>query len=497
MGRTRSRAITATVFILGLPLTSSAGPLRMTGHDAAAMGQGGGEVAWGHGLGVMYSNPALLVDVDEGFAVGFSFVQPWMQVELMDRPVNADVPITFYDSDVGLAGSNLERPLPTSELRVPRRDNQVEPFHAYLSIGFAHSLGIEDFRLGLNVLVPTSGLVDIASQYPDEREQFFSNTVHLSRFGEWSKVLSLFFGAAYQPVEWLSVGAAVEGGLSVGATLDMYIPEATVQDFALVNAAFDATPTARAIVGVVGRPLPWLSIGLTWRDRRYSKIDADAMLNLWNYHEPGDQTEPKRVTQQHLLALDFEPMEVGLALGARFDALFGQLCLTWNHWSDFIDTHHKRAQENAVWQQGAEPDDSYAWSDTYALTLGLGYEYLAGLTVTAGGGWRPTPVPVQDGRTNYADADLFNAAVGHRADIDLWGHVLRVEAALQFWFMGETTVHKDPEQIKDEFPDEARTLIGGQPMPEAAGLQTNNPGFPGYTFGGWALAGSLTVAYLF
>ena len=494
MGKLR---VLVGVLVCLLGPATQAGPFRMMGHDSAAMGQGSGEVAWGHGLGVLYSNPALLTDVDEGFSVGFFFTQSMMAVDLMDRPLNANVPITFYDSDVGLAGSNLERPLPTAELRIQRHDNDVDAFSSALSLGFVHSLGIDDFRVGFNVLVPTSGLVSIGSKYPDEREQFFSNTVHMTRFGEWGKVLSLFFGLAYRPVPWLSIGASIEGGLSVGATLDMYIPEATVQDFALVNTAFDATPTARGVIGVVGRPLDWLSIGLTWRDRRFSEVDADAMLNLWNYHEPGNETVPKRVEQRHLMALDFEPMEVSLSVGARFEDMFAQLAVTWNHWSDFIDTHHKRSQENAVWEEGAEPDNSYEFADTFSLSLGLGYEYLDGFTITAGGGWRPTPVPAQVGRTNYADADLFNAALGHRFDIPFLGKTFRAEAALQFWFMGETTVHKDPSQIKDEFPDEARTLIGGQPMPEAAGLQTNNPGFPGYTFGGFALSGSITLAYLF
>jgi hypothetical protein len=61
----------------------------------------------------------------------------------------------------------------------------------------------------------------------------------------------------------------------------------------------------------------------------------------------------------------------------------------------------------------------------------------------------------------------------------------------------EQTVHKDPELIRDEFADRAKTLIGGQPMPEAAGMQTNNPGFPGYTFGGFAVVGSASLSYLF
>ncbi len=485
------------LFSISLLSASWAGPLRMTGHDTASMGQGSGELAWGHGAGVMYSNPALLVDVDQGLGIGFMFIQPFMNVQLMDRPNNADVPITFYDSDAGIAGSNLERPLPTAELRVQRHDNDVSELTSYLSLSLVESLGLENFRFGLSVLVPTSGLMDIASQYPDEREQFFSNTVHMTRFGEWSKMISMFLGAAYRPVDWLSIGAAIEGGLNVNASLDMYIPEATVQDFALVNVAFDASPTARAMVGVAARPLSWLSIGLVWRDRRYSEVDADAMLNLWNYHEPGDDTVPKRVKQRHMMALDFEPQEVSLAIGVKFDRIFAQAGVTWNHWADFIDTHHKRAQENAVWEEGAAPDDKYAFSDTFSLSLGAGYEYLDGLSLTGGVGWRPTPVPDQDGRTNYADADLVDVALGHRLDLKLGAGVLRIDVAMQVWFMGETTVNKDPSQIKDEFDDDARTLIGAQPMPEAAGLQTNNPGFPGYTLGGWALAGSVSGAYLF
>ena len=62
--------------------------------------------------------------------------------------------------------------------------------------------------------------------------------------------------------------------------------------------------------------------------------------------------------------------------------------------------------------------------------------------------------------------------------------------------MLDTTVYKDPSQIRDEFADRATTLIGGQPMSEAEGLQTNNPGFPGYDFGGWTLVGSASLSYL-
>ena len=88
-----------------------------------------------------------------------------------------------------------------------------------------------------------------------------------------------------------------------------------MQDYALANLEMDASPGIRAVVGLNFRPLEWLSLSAVWRDRRFSKVDTDALLNLWNYHETGDTTVPKRVKQNHLLALDFEPQEVTLAAG--------------------------------------------------------------------------------------------------------------------------------------------------------------------------------------
>ncbi|HOX44050.1 MAG TPA: outer membrane protein transport protein [Myxococcota bacterium] len=500
----RSRLVPVALVLtaLSLPGLALAGPFRMLGFDTLALSQGGSESAYGRGIGVLYSNPALLVDVRPGFSVNYMFFQPFLKVELMDRPANADIPLTFYDSDVGIEGTNLDRPLPTAELRLARHDNQVDQTSMYLSLGFVHDFGVEDFRLGLGLWVPTSGLLNIESQFPDEREQYFSNTVHFTRFGEWSEVLSLLLGLAYQPLPWLAVGASAEVALDIGASIDMYIPEATVQDYALVNAGFDAKPTVRAIVGITGRPLDWLSFSLTWRDRRFSKVDATAMLNLWNYHEAGDETLPKRVEQRHLMALDFEPMEIALGAGLHLGDFTGQVSVTWNHWADFLDTHHKRAQENAVFEPVNEGDPTidgsdFAFSDTWSLVVGATYEYLEGFTLAAGFSYRPTPVPAQVGRTSYVDADLFMGSLGHRFEFSLWEQSFRAELGFQLWGMPRTTVYKDPALIKDEFPDRARTLIGGQPMPEAEGLQTNNPGFPGYEFGGLALAGSLSLAYLF
>jgi hypothetical protein len=349
------------------------------------------------------------------------------------------------------------------------------------------------------VLAPHDGLATVNSHYPDERDQYFSNTVHFQRFGEWSRVLSVLIGAAYRPLPCLSVGASVEGALSAGAVLDAYVPEATVQDYSLSNGTVDANPSTRAIIGVTWRTLDLFSFSLVWRDRRFTKVNATAYLKLWNYHESGDATVPKYVEQRHTLALDFEPMEVMLAAGIAWKNFRAQASVTWNHWSDYLDTHHQRAQYTAVADPvgGVLSDPDYELSDTFSVAVGVSWEYTEGFTLLGGASYRPTPVPPQTGRTNYVDNDLLSLAVGHRFAFRLWDRQFLADVGLQFWTMFEQTVHKDPAQIRDEFADEAKTLIGQQPMPEAAGLQTNNPGFPGYTFGGFSLIGSASLTYLF
>lgn len=50
--------------------------------------------------------------------------------------------------------------------------------------------------------------------------------------------------------------------------------------------------------------------------------------------------------------------------------------------------------------------------------------------------------------------------------------------------------------VRDEFPDDA-VDTRGQAIPSAKGLQTNNPGWPGFASSGVLSGGGLTLAWLF
>ena len=116
---------------------------------------------------------------------------------------------------------------------------------------------------------------------------------------------------------------------------------------------------------------------------------------------------------------------------------------------------------------------------------------------SVGGSWHPSPVPAQVGRTNYADNTLLGVTFGERFDFRLGSKRFVLAAALQLYRMLPRTTLKDPSQIVDEMPDGVRTLESKRTMSEAEGLQTNNPGFPGYRADGWLAAGSLSIAHPF
>jgi hypothetical protein len=52
-----------------------------------------------------------------------------------------------------------------------------------------------------------------------------------------------------------------------------------------------------------------------------------------------------------------------------------------------------------------------------------------------------------------------------------------------------------PERVKDELPDDAE--LGGDPLDGAQGLQTNNPGWPGFGSEGWILGATVYVSLAF
>jgi hypothetical protein len=110
-------------------------------------------------------------------------------------------------------------------------------------------------------------------------------------------------------------------------------------------------------------------------------------------------------------------------------------------------------------------------------------------------------MPSQTGRYNYVDNDLLLYSLGVGWRFDVRGHTVTADLAAQLWQMIELEVLKSrlgaaQGGIVDEVPDTV-TDFDGIPLADGQGLQTNNPGFPGYEFGGFALNLALTLGVVF
>jgi hypothetical protein len=484
---------------------AQAGPYATLGYDAETAAVANSAIGYGRSLGVLHTNPALLPSIDAQGAVTLLVVAPSLHVNLMKKPRSTDVPISIYDSTIGTTPGIQDRALPTIELPSARSDNAVDEPSVALGSGLATDLGLPGFRLGVMAILPLSGrgAAHITTHYDDEREAAFSNQVHLTRFGEWDDILEVIAGAGYAVAPWLDVGVSAEIAASIDAGLRVYIPDAAVQDYAQTNFDAEISTKIRPIVGVRARPWKWLGVGLVWRNATYYEVAGESDVALWNSHEAAtDKTIPKRSTQVFPAVFGYEPMEVALGASVHEGPVTAHLAGTWQRWSAYLDGHGVAPEDAAKPPPSPFPSPTvdasdYAFSDTIAVQGGASYRFRDDLETSLGAAVYPTPVPPQVGRTSYADSTIVGGTVGQRFDFQVMKRRFSVALALELWRMLPRTTHKDPGQIIDEFPDDARTLKSGRPMPEAAGLQSNNPGFPGYDAGGTLFSGALSVSHAF
>jgi long-chain fatty acid transport protein len=200
--------------------------------------------------------------------------------------------------------------------------------------------------------------------------------------------------------------------------------------------------------------------------------------------------------------LAWEPWKFGI--GAQYDFLhsaehrFGAvLSATYSLWSDYVNRQTQR------------PQQGYAWSNTLGLTLGLRHVYAQKLTLGLDASYQPSPVPPQTGRTNYVDNDryAFEGLVNYNIQLGA-KTALRLGVQAQLHILPERTQAKiNPKQppydggaypqiVQDEWIDGAMNNRD-EVIQESFGLQTNNPGWPGFSSKGTILGAGVNVALLY
>src|SRR5690606_27179019 len=120
------------------------------------------------------------------------------------------------DPDMGQACVTKLKPNPRQE------QGSSGNFNMYQTIGLVSRIWGEHFVLGIYSMVPYGSFTQAHSFFVDEREQFFSNSLHPELYGDRLTPVSLAFGAGSRLTDWLSLGLTFTLGLKNNADAVVY-----------------------------------------------------------------------------------------------------------------------------------------------------------------------------------------------------------------------------------------------------------------------------------
>ncbi|MDD5307463.1 MAG: outer membrane protein transport protein [Deltaproteobacteria bacterium] len=496
--------LTAAVVLAGALRTARAGsPVRWFGTDARNAAMGGGGAALGTGPGNLLVNPSLMSFSPSGVWLTISAAQNWLSIDPMKRDPKYDVPDSIYETRPD--GWGQDRPVPTSMLSRERGATKELPGTYLLSLAAIGSFGVPGLRIGAGFTAPVPSVVKYETWYNDEREQHFSNRLHFERFGEFDGVMTITPAASYAPLDWLSLGLAVRVDLTMGMGAALYMPEGSEWEYSYVNSSADVTPAVRPIAGVAFRTPIGLRFGAVYSHYSYTDVKMDVRLRIWNGERPiaGSNEVQKEFLQHHRFVLGYDPRQVALAAAYEIGPFSIEASGAWEQWSQYLDRHgNGYTHPTPGSSDGSEPASGDGWTDpgfedVWTARGGVEWRVTDFAALRAGAGFFPSPMPEQTGRYNYVDNDLVLYSLGAGFRFQIRRQVFTIDVAGQVWQMLELTVNKEDKPAKDGgIVDEVPSTVtdyNDEPLAGAKGLQTNNPGFPGYGFGGVVFNASLML----
>lgn len=458
-------------------------------------------VVSGPGAFSTYFNPALLTDADEDGLVAFGLVSEQMGITLDGRP-GGDVPLLVGERDLVLPDGT---PIPNDSVPTPwlrdgcapgteagtcpapgfaARPRQArgtgQKTRSYLALGMVKHLVRDRFSIGLYGLVPLGSLTTARGFYPDQREALFTNSLHSELYGDRLTALTLGAGASFKILPTLSLGAGLAISVANSAEANTYVRDSTDYDTLLLNNSVKTGANVSPTAGVRYAPLDAFRIGAAIHAPESFSIDTTIRATLPSGTESG-------TTRRNVF--HFLPWRV--AFGAEADAirrgayqLSVTASLTYAFWSAYED---RQGQRPSVYGQ------DLAFSDTVRGAVGVRHKY-KGARGFVDLMYAPSPVPEQVGRSNYVDNDRVGFLFG--GDIELELGSTRIRPGFQAFThrLVPRSHRKDDARITDELPDGAVFGATHDPVPGAAGLQTNNPGWPGFSSAGWIWGGAITLS---
>jgi hypothetical protein len=433
-----------------------------------------------------YFNPGLLPLAEESFDVSFFVLADDTEIDVNSRDPANDIAPSIYDAWLGDGNGGIapldNSPLATGDLSPRQSGREDGGFLTYLGVGMSKRLIEDKLVFGLLLVVPTSQLQGQRAFFNDEREQYFTNSLHFELYEDRLEMITFAFAVGGRVSDTLSVGVGFTAGIQTDARTPVFVPDGSDLGTVFLDSDLEVDFALSPHFGIAAQPRDWVTLSATLHTPNEVKITGRNEIRVSN-----GVTELQEFEFTH----GYEPLSVNLggALDVWRDydldrALTVVATTAYRTWSNYRDRH------------GEEPLDS--WDNTLSVAAGARYRS-RDTTYYVDGAFVPSPVPKQNGRTNYVDNHRLSTTVGIRATSRVLGVDIRGGFQLQAHRLFGRSITKDPNAanpVVDEFPDNAvdPTVDPAAFLPEAQGLQTNNPGYPGYSSSGWILGAGLTLS---
>ena len=393
----------AALLLVAWPAPAQAGLFDVIGSGARPLGMGNAMVAEADGVAATFYNPAALSRSRvTHFTAGWQLTVPSLEIA-REGPVRAGFETVEPES---FAGWSLALAVPLGE--APGRRG----------------------GLGATLFLPSGRLLRAAA--------WDAGQPQLHAYEHLADKLTLALAGAWEVLPGVSIGAGVQiladiiGDIEVDADL-------VSRRFSSRETFVELVPAAAPTGGLLVEPRPGLRLGACWRAPLSMDYDIPARIDLGEVLAVGVRLSG--------VAL-YTPLQV--TAGGAWDVGDSGWTLavdaTWADWSEAPDPAPRLEldlggellegtglSEALDVGMGAGPVDP-GMSDTVTPRLGVEYRASPELAVRAGYAFRPTPLPIQAGTTNYVDSHAHVASVGAALTLPAAasGRPVTLEAAAQW-----------------------------------------------------------------
>jgi hypothetical protein len=410
-----------------------------------------------------------------------------------DKPSGYDVSEEIYSaSSSEISGNGKYVPLATSDLINKRGSADYDTFDGIITVGAVKSIIKNWLGAGVYALIPVAGIQTQEPFFNDEREQYFSNSLHFELYGDRLKQFSMAFALGGKVGDFLKLGAGLSVSTYTVTQNRVFVPDGTDPKTQIINSKMKVGSSVSPYFSFVANPFLGFNLTGTFHfPRNTGVVELNNEMQVWNW-DYGDDSK-KYLAASSTMTAGYQPIK--LSIGMYYDFVVAGYTISpmaafeWSRWSTYVNRH------------GERPLDK--WDDVFSGMGGLHVKHRqrkAAIDLA----YIPSPVPAQDGRENYVDNDRLGFSVGyteyfHFESFSIGGGI---SSSVQ-WLLKKTET-KDKERseedggLVDEFPDDAvnyADMAAG--FPTAKGLQTNNPGFPGWESSGFVMGIGISVEVLY